>query len=89
MSTAELAQAAQQAHTLTPGFLEDVRVATSTLLNFYNCHREGLLAHQWTVEEDAYGKAERFVCLLIDKNMWYNAAQWLNHPWILAYTEMA
>ncbi|EDQ98563.1 uncharacterized protein LACBIDRAFT_299179 [Laccaria bicolor S238N-H82] len=89
MSTAELAQAAQQAHTLTPGFLEDVRVATSTLLNFYNHHREGLLAHQRTVEEDAYGKAERFVCLLIDKNMWYNAAQWLNHPWILVYTEMA
>ncbi|EDR05191.1 uncharacterized protein LACBIDRAFT_330008 [Laccaria bicolor S238N-H82] len=70
---------AQQAHTLTPGFLEDVRVATSTLLNFYNRHREGLLAHQRTVEEDAYRKA----------NMWYNAAQWLNHPWILAYTEMA
>ncbi|EDQ98411.1 uncharacterized protein LACBIDRAFT_302384, partial [Laccaria bicolor S238N-H82] len=89
MSTAELAQAAQQAHTLTPRFLEDVRVATSTLLNFYNRHREGLLAHQRTVEEDAYGKAERFVRLLIDKNMWYNAAQWLNHPWILAYTEMA
>ncbi|EDR00394.1 uncharacterized protein LACBIDRAFT_334155 [Laccaria bicolor S238N-H82] len=59
MSTAELAQATQQAHTLTPRFLEDVRVATSTLLNFYNHHREGLLAHQWTVEEDAYGKAAK------------------------------
>ncbi|EDR07688.1 uncharacterized protein LACBIDRAFT_327604 [Laccaria bicolor S238N-H82] len=26
---------------------------------------------------------------LTKSNMWYNAAQWLNHPWILAYTEMA
>jgi hypothetical protein len=57
MSTAELTQAAQQAHALTPGFLEDVRVATSTLLNFYNRHREGLLAHERTLEDDAYGKA--------------------------------
>ncbi|EDR03362.1 uncharacterized protein LACBIDRAFT_331730 [Laccaria bicolor S238N-H82] len=31
MSTAELAQAAQQAHTLTPRFLEDVRVTDSLL----------------------------------------------------------
>ena len=67
MSTAEFATYAEQANTLSPEFLEDVRSATTSFLEFFNCHRATLTnlnMDHGTLETEVWEKAVSNYCFI-------------------------